>query len=180
MRNQAIGARLLLALLLALSLTAAACGGGNADDGDAAATEEAASEDAADGEESEPGEVSAGGTTVAVTAHEYKFDVPETLPAGEVTFQLVNAGEEPHMFGLALLSEDAPPVAKLLKLPRKEQEKYLENDEVGYLDAKPGKVSKKSFTAELESGRRYGYVCFFESKGKPHVAFGMFGEFTVE
>ncbi len=167
-------ARMLLVFGLALSLTAAACGTDDAADPQDEAIEET------DAEENDPGEAPIGGTTVAVTTLDFEFQMPDTLPAGEVTFQLVNSGKQPHMFSMVLFTEDAPPVADIIKMPQKKAGRYFDGDELGYLDAKPGKVSEKSFTAELESGRRYGYVCFFETKGKSHAQLGMFGEFKVD
>jgi plastocyanin len=119
----------------------------------------------------------AGPGTVTVQAEEYAFTgVPETLAAGEVTFELENVGEEQHEFQLVRITSDLP-MADLVELPQKEAQENIEP--VGGTFSKPGE-SGKDFEATLEGGR-YGYVCFIPTpEGTPHAALGMFGEFTVE
>ena len=161
---------LLLALMLALLL--AACGSDDNGDTDAGAENE---ETSAPAETEEP-EAAA----LEVTAKEFEFDVPETLPAGETTFSFVNDGKQPHEFALVELSEDAPALDKLLKLPEKKAEGFF--TEAGHAFAKPGESQEEAFTVELASGARYAYVCFVQDpKTKtPHAFLGMNGEFTVE
>jgi plastocyanin len=116
-----------------------------------------------------------GPTRVRVQAEDFKFGgVPSTLPQGITTFVLENVGQEPHEFGLAKITGDKP-IGELVRLPRNQVGRFIK--QVGGIGAKPGEES--SFRATLRTGR-YGYVCFVETKGKPHVAMGMFGEFTVE
>ena len=132
----------------------------------------------------EPGPGSAGGD-VTVYATEYAFDLPETLPAGETTFQLVNNGEEPHMFIVAQLTDDSPPVEKLIKMDEKESDKYIVKQEV-IPPVDPGTTGEKTVTMDLQPGATYGYVCFVpspkksEGHGKPHAFLGMYGSFTVQ
>src|SRR5688572_33313281 len=38
----------------------------------------------------------AGSNVVTVTANEYAFDMPTSIPAGLTTFRLVDKGKEPH------------------------------------------------------------------------------------
>jgi plastocyanin len=144
--------------LMAVALFAAACGGQNTPQGGGG------------------GQTPAGPETVQVQAEDYKFDgVPDTLPAGEVTFTLENVGEEPHEFGLVRIKGEQS-VEELVGLPQKKSQKFIEM--VGGTFAQPGKEGKP-LTAELETGR-YGYACFISTKdGTPHAALGMFGEFTV-
>ena len=144
------------------ALLTAACGGETAPQGDGGG----------DG-----GETQSGAQTIDVQAEDYKFGgVPETLPAGEVTFALENVGEEPHEFGLVLIKGDRS-VEELVSLPQKQSQKFIEM--VGGTFAQPGQEGKP-LTTELEAGR-YGYACFVTTEdGTPHAALGMFGEFTVE
>ena len=114
---------------------------------------------------------------VTITATEYKFDLPATLPAGKTTFTLVNEGKEQHFIEIIELKADAPPVAKLIK-SKKPPDQFFVRQAGGTKPVKPGETSKP-FEVDLTPGR-YGYVCFIESpKGKPHAFLGMFGEFTV-
>ena len=153
--------KLLMVPLAGLALLAAACGG------------ETAQQGAGGGG---GGTTPTGPETIQVQAEDYKFHgVPETLPAGEVTFVLENQGEEPHDFGLVRIKGDRS-AEELVSLPQKQSQKFIEN--VGNSFAQPGQEGKP-LTTELEAGR-YGYACFVTTKdGTPHAALGMFGEFTV-
>jgi uncharacterized cupredoxin-like copper-binding protein len=146
--------------LMVVALFAAACGGQTTPQGGGGGG----------------GQTQAGPETVQVQAEEYEFGgVPDTLPAGEVTFELENVGEEPHEFGLVQIKGDQS-VEELVALPQKQSQRFIEN--VGGTFAQPGEKGKP-LTTELEPGR-YGYACFVTTKdGTPHAALGMFGEFTV-
>lgn len=73
----------LFLLLPTLALGAGACGGDTADDAGASA----ACEPVGDG----------GGTAVRVALDEWRIDAtPASIPAGKVTFDVHNNGEEPH------------------------------------------------------------------------------------
>jgi hypothetical protein len=145
---------------VAAALVAAACGGDAAPQGGGGGG----------------GETESGPGTIEVQAEEYKFGgVPDTLPAGEVTFALENVGEEPHELGLVRIKGDRS-AEELVSLPQKQSQKFIEN--VGSTFAQPGQEGEP-LTADLEAGR-YGYACFVTTEdGTPHAALGMFGEFTV-
>jgi plastocyanin len=118
---------------------------------------------------------SSGPSRVQVRAEEYKFGgVPSSLPQGVATFVLENVGQEPHEFGLAKITGDRP-IEELVRLPQDQVREFIK--QIGGTGAEPG--GEASFKATLRPGR-YGYVCFVETKGKPHAAMGMFGEFIVE
>lgn len=158
--------RAIFAAVLALGLLFTACGG-----------EEPTAEPGADETAEAP---TTEGGTVAVTAVEYAFNVPATLPAGPTTFTLENAGEEKHFMDIVQLTDDAPPVEDLIKLPDRKVGKYFVGQPNHISTIKPGETSKP-LEVDLVSGARYGYVCFFATKGeKPHAFLGMYGEFTVE
>ena len=161
--------KLLVALSLALLMVGTvACGG------DTEETPEATEEDTTE----EDTDAGAGGE-VTIEASEYKFDLPATLPAGPTTFTLDNVGKEPHFIQIQELTEDSPPVAELLQLPQKKAEGFFVRQVAQTKVIQPADTSDP-FEAELTPGR-YGYVCFFASKGEPPHAFqGMAGEFTVE
>jgi hypothetical protein len=144
--------------LMAAALFAGACGGETTPQGGSG------------------GQTEAGPQTVQVQAEDYKFGgVPDSLPAGEVTFEFENVGEEPHEFGLVRVKGDQS-LEELVSLPQKQAQKFIEN--VGGTFARPGEEGKP-LTGDLVAGR-YGYACFVTTKdGTPHAALGMFGEFTV-
>ena len=166
-------ARRALALLaaLALALAMVACGDSNGD------TEE----DPAAQEEPTEAETTAGGGDITVTATEYAFDIPATLPAGPASFTLVNGGEQAHHLIMAKLTDDAPPIEELIKV--QDADKFLEEDLTGNKPptAKPGETAPTTVDTELTAGT-YAYVCFMpdEVKKKPHAFLGMYGTFEVE
>ena len=113
-----------------------------------------------------------GPTVVTITATDYAFGGPDTIPAGLVTLRLVNAGREPHQAGLvridsgkssaaveaAMSAPGAPPAWTVF---------------VGGPDVVPPGDTANS-TQPLAPGR-YFLVCFVPSPdGKPHLEKGMF------
>ena len=158
-------AKTALATLMTVAVFGACGGGANEDAGQDAGAES-------------PTEEAAGGT-LEFAATEYAFGVPETAAAGETSITLKNSGDEPHMLDLVPLTDDAPPVEKLIKLPEKKVEKFFKGRPIRINPVKPGETSKP-VDANLTAGR-YGYVCFFAKKGeKPHSFKVMFGELTFE
>ena len=169
--------RWLLVLLGALLVLGAACGGGDDEGEDSDAASRAGAEaESPDTEETE-GE---GGGALTITGVDYAFKVPASVPAGatEITFE--NAGEEPHQLIMALLKEGAPDISKLVQLPQKEAQKYLDT-EINDAQKPIGPGESTTFTTDLKPGT-YGMVCFVESKEKkqPHAFLGMVNQFTVE
>jgi uncharacterized cupredoxin-like copper-binding protein len=145
---------------LALALFAVACAGAGQNQG-------------SQGQPTGPTEQ--GPTTIAVQAEDFKFgNVPQTVPAGPATFTLENVGQEPHEFGLVRIKTDTP-IDELIQLRGNEANQQIE--QVAGTFAKPGETGKPIETTLTEG--RYGYACFVETKGKPHAALGMYGEFTV-
>ena len=168
--------KVLLALLMALAVLGA-CGGGSDD-----ATDTAAEDGAEEAEESPEGDDASGEAeegTLQFHATEYAFSVPETVPAGQTSIEIVNKGEEPHMLDLVPLVDDAPPVEELIKMPEKEVTKFFKGRPIHIKTVKAGQTSA-AVDADLKPGR-YAYVCFYSKKGeKPHALIGMNGELTVE
>lgn len=157
--------------LLALGLVFGACGDdGGGDDG---GQETDAAQSPAEEEDS-----SAAGSTVAVTAEEYKFDVESSLPAGPTTIEFTNAGKKPHELLLFSFNGDET-LDDVLKLPEKEAMKVV--TVVGGTFAKPGEDAKEPLEADLAPGR-YAMICTVsDGKGKPpHFVMGMANEITVE
>src|SRR5216117_759263 len=68
-----------------------------------------------------PALLAAGPSLITITATDYAFGVPDTIPAGLTTFRLVNQGKELHhanlvRHGLALAQPDQIGVMQLLPL----------------------------------------------------------------
>jgi len=117
---------------------------------------------------------------VAITASEYKFEMPDQIPAGLTTFKLTDTGKELHH-------------ATLIKL---DSGKTLNDLTTGIKNMKPGTPppgwvipaggpnatapgNSVSLTTVLQPGN-YAVVCFIpDSKGVPHVVHGMAKALTV-
>src|SRR5688572_12241730 len=142
----------LFALLFVLALVFSGCGN------DDPTVDAGAPED----ESSTPADE--GGGEVLITAVEYEFDLADSYPAGATTFSLQNDGEEPHFIDIVELTEDAPPLDELLKMPEKKVGQFFVGQPNHIPVAKPGQAAKKSVEIDLVSGGRYAYVCFIEAK----------------
>ena len=119
-----------------------------------------------------------------VTASEYAFSgAPDSIPAGEIGINFTNGGEESHELILARINDPSKTVEDILDMPEKEQESAV--TVISFLFAQPGESDAQAF--ELEPGE-YAMVCFVsvgttpekDGTGPPHVAKGMYGQFTVE
>jgi uncharacterized cupredoxin-like copper-binding protein len=123
---------------------------------------------------------SAAPNVVSITASEYKFEMPDQVPAGLTTFRLTDSGQEMHH-------------ATLIKL---DSGKTLNDLSEGIKNMKPGTPppgwvipsggpnavapgSSGALTMVLQPGN-YAVVCFIpDSKGVPHVMKGMAKALTV-
>jgi hypothetical protein len=118
--------------------------------------------------------------TADVTAVDYAFEgLPETLPAGPVSFALTNEGTEEHeMIVVRRNDGETRPVEELLELPEAEVEQVVTF--TGATFAQPGDTGY--LAADLDAG---GYValCFIPvgggEDGPPHFTEGMVTEFEV-
>ena len=167
--------RWLLVLLSALLVLGAACGGDDEGDTDAGGDTETTEGDT----ETTEGETPQGGA-LTIEGVDFAFKVPASVPAGETEITFENNGKEPHQLIMALLKENAPPIEKLVQLPPKEAEKYLDT-QINDAEKPIGPGKSTTFTTDLKPGT-YGMVCFVTSKEKkqPHALLGMVNEFTVE
>ncbi|HYO61458.1 MAG TPA: hypothetical protein VEU29_06135 [Actinomycetota bacterium] len=124
---------------------------------------------------------------IDVAAVDYAFEgVPETLPAGTVTFGFSNEGEEVHEMLILRYKDPATTIEDLMKLSDKEAQSKI--DFLGASFGPPGASDLEP--KELTPGK-YALVCFVpvgstspkaarKADGPPHVARGMSAEFTVE
>ena len=115
---------------------------------------------------------------VIVTATDYRFDMPDTLPAGPTKFQLVNHGRELHHLFLVRLSDGktAADLAAAMKRPGPLPSWAVE--EGGPNGADPATTSLATIV-DLEPGR-YAAMCIIPGPdGIPHVMKGMIRDLVV-
>jgi uncharacterized cupredoxin-like copper-binding protein len=114
-------------------------------------------------------------STVTVTARDFAFDAPATLPAGATTFHLVNQGKDLHHAQIIKLEE-----GKTLD----DVKRTLKNHEpppawVRFVGGPNAPGQKSEATSVLEPGH-YAYLCFiFGPDGVIHATKGMIREFEV-
>lgn len=117
--------------------------------------------------------------TVRFGAHEYEFSGPASLKAGNVTLTLTNRGQERHEMNIVRL-KDGTTARQVVEAEAagRDTEELVADDEVGGVapvDAGASGVAELDLVAGT-----YAYACFVDAPdGQPHVAKGMFGEFTV-
>jgi hypothetical protein len=120
---------------------------------------------------------SAAPAPVTVTANDFRFEAPATVPAGAVTIRLVNHGKELHQAQIIRL-EDGKTAADLAKAlqhpgPPPSWAKFMG----GPNGIAPGQEAQA--TSVLAPGN-YVYLCFIPSAdGVMHAAKGMVRPFTV-
>ena len=117
-----------------------------------------------------------------IVASDYAFEVAESVPAGEVTFELSNTGSEFHeatLFQLAegvtveqlgeiLASTEPPPAGAAPPFTG-----------MSGINAVSPDVTQRG-TFDLEAGN-YAWLCFVpNAEGAPHFALGMIAPMTVE
>jgi hypothetical protein len=118
--------------------------------------------------------------TADVTAVDYGFEgVPESVPAGTVSFSLTNDGTEDHEMVLFRKADgETRPIEELLALDEAEAEEAMTFTTVGF--ASPGATGYVA--TDLEAGQ-YAMVCFIPvggaEDGPPHFTEGMVSEFEV-
>ncbi|CCF84975.1 hypothetical protein [Nitrolancea hollandica] len=105
-----------------------------------------------------------------VIAKDFSFDAPDTVPAGPITFRLVNQGTEPHHLQLAKLPEGKTIADLEADMSAGKPMNWL-IDAGGPNAAIPG--DSTIAVAPLEAGQ-YVLMCVIPSPdGTPHVAKGM-------
>lgn len=115
---------------------------------------------------------------VEVTAREYEFDLPETVPAGPVAFVMSNEGEEPHhMVVVRFKGDETVEDVFAAEEAGEDPEEFVE-DIGDSATAPPGEETV--LNADLTPGR-YAMLCFVSAPdGEPHALKGMHTEFEVE
>jgi hypothetical protein len=116
---------------------------------------------------------------VTVTAHDFAFDVPTSIPAGLTTFRLLNKGKQEHHFTVMRLDNGktvAEGLNALLKAGHGPRPAWLHP--IGGPNA-VGPGGESNATLVVEPGN---YIAFCEVPGPdpmPHFAKGMVKGFTV-
>ncbi len=107
---------------------------------------------------------------------EFAFDAPDTLPAGETTFDLVNSGAQVHEMGMIKVDDGVTVDDALASLESEEGPFTI----IGALYGLPA-GGEGWTTIDLTPGT-YAIVCFVTDpeSGEPHIALGMSDSFTVE
>jgi len=157
-----------LAIVAALTMVMAAC---SSDESSSAADVTEAPTTAAT---EAPTSAAVEGTPVAVAVGEtdvqnmYMTIDPTTVPAGTVTFTVVNEGVKKHEF--VILSTDVMAGDLPLKGDEVVEDDYTAIDEIG--DLPPGDT--QTLTVDLAAGH-YALICNL----KGHVRMGMYADITV-
>ena len=116
---------------------------------------------------------------VTITAHDFSYDAPATIPSGYVEVTLVNKGKEGHQLGFVKLGSMT--FAEFKAAANTTNLKATKPDTVflgGPNGAEPG--ASTSALVKLDPGA-YAIVCFIpaNSDGKPHAEHGMIKAVTV-
>src|SRR5512146_2915695 len=117
-------------------------------------------------------------TVYTVTASDYAFAAADSIPAGLVTIQLVDAGKEPHQVVVIRIDsgKTLADVQTMIATPDIVIPGWVRFP-IGVSVIVPGDTGNA--TAVLEPGH-YAMVCFVSSPdGKPHFAQGMMRPFEV-
>lgn len=165
-----------VALLAVLVLIATACGD---DDDDPAAVDEETTSTTEEGSTTTEGSTET--AEMSVSASEYAFEVPETVPAGATRMALENTGNEPHHAQLFQLNADATMEDLQTQLATGDPFALLQvgtfTGGTGVVD--PGGQSRAEAVPVLEEST-YALMCFIEDpEGVPHVVKGMLQPFEV-
>ncbi len=166
-------------VIVMLMLVGAACG---SDDGDTNAGNTAQEEQEEPEEETEEESTPEETGPPTIVATEFAFELPETLPAGETTFQFENAGEQRHIAVWVELLEGKT----LTDVNNFIAESGVSGRPPSWVRpvraegfAKPGETTE--FKGEFTPGT-YAVLCFIRDKEtkKTHAELGMTAEVTFE
>jgi len=183
--------RLPVLLLLATGLLLAACSGTTSSSSPAtsaaaspaastpASVAPSASAGASGSAAASAGPSSAAAATLGVTAKDYAFDLPASVPAGVTAITLTNAGQEEHQAQLVKINAGKTMTDLLgaLQDPDPSAALQLITLSGGPNGVQPGAAGTS--TVSLEPGA-YAFLCFISSPdGTPHLAKGMVAPLEV-
>jgi hypothetical protein len=109
---------------------------------------------------------------------DFMFDGPDTVPAGQVTYRVVNSGPQPHELNILRLAPGATPVDVLTWQP--DQGTPPPFEAVGGMNGL-SQGESDYMTLDLEPGT-YVAICNIPDPGTglPHARLGMIRQFTVQ
>jgi hypothetical protein len=115
--------------------------------------------------------------TLVVTAYEFTFQAPDSLPAGAVTVRLVNRGRKPHQVVIARL-DDTSSLDRVMRSLTADKARTGGVRWVGGVEsAIPGESSEAILP--LTSGR-YVLLCSYDGdNGLAHMSLGMIRSLVV-
>jgi plastocyanin len=178
-------ARQFAVLLPAAALTVAACTTTSSASPSGAASSPATGSAAASGSSASPAASSsaaaggAQGSDVAITAKDFAYDLPQSVPAGVVNITLSNSGKEEHQAQLAKIADGKTVQDVVAALAKQDMATAFSIITFvgGPTGVQPG--GTQTITANLAPGN-YMALCFVEgADGVPHFAKGMVAPFTV-
>ncbi len=118
---------------------------------------------------------------VDITAVNYAFQAPATLPPGPAVFRLVNAGSVPHEVQLFLLKAGIGADSGRALLRQEHPPDSLADSSGAVLIAAPHTTAPELIYVDLQPGRVYALLCQFRDSAKAprHSQLGMFGVLQV-
>ena len=118
---------------------------------------------------------------VDITAVNYAFQAPATLPPGPAVFRLVNAGSVPHEVQLFLLKAGIGADSGRALLRQEHLPDSLADSSGAVLIAPPHTTAPELIYIDLQPGRLYALVCQFRDSAKAprHDRMGMFAVLQV-
>ena len=118
---------------------------------------------------------------VTITARDYAFTIPPSVPAGLTAFHFVNRGKVLHEVQFFRFNPDVPATTARAYLATGNVPDSVADHSGSVLIASPGDSVRESLLVQLRPGERYALLCqFHDSAGKPqHTQLGMVGLLEV-
>ena len=116
-----------------------------------------------------------------ITARDYAFSAPASLPAGLTAFHFVNRGTVPHEVQFFRFNVGLPLAAVRGYLAAGSVPDSVADRSGSVLIASPGDSVREAILVQLRPGERYALLCQFrDSAGTPpHTQLGMVGLLEV-
>lgn len=118
---------------------------------------------------------------VTITARDYAFAIPASVPAGLTAFHFVNRGTVPHEVQFFRFNRGLSPTDARRYLAQAMVPDSVADRSGSVLIAAPGDSVREALLVQLQRGDRYALLCEFrDSAGKPrHSQLGMVGLIEV-
>jgi hypothetical protein len=118
---------------------------------------------------------------VTITARDYAFIVPPSVPAGLTAFHFVNRGKVPHEVQFFRFNPGVSATTARGYLGKGTVPDSVADPSGSVLIATPGDSVREALLVQLRPGERYALLCqFHDSAGKPqHTQLGMVGLIEV-